>query len=133
MAMEVKLVRGQGRMQHVITIGKHRLLTDVSDEHGGDDTGPEPHDLLAAALGACTAITLRMYAQRKQMDLQDIDVRVVHSQDGDAYVFTRQLQYFGNLNEAERARLTEIADKCPVHRTLLGQIRIVTHVTPAES
>jgi putative redox protein len=131
--MEVKLVRGQGRMQHVITIGKHRLLTDVSDEHGGDDTGPEPHDLLAAALGACTAITLRMYAQRKQMDLQDIDVRVAHSQDGDAYVFTRQLQYFGNLNEAERTRLTEIADKCPVHRTLLGQIRIVTHVTQAES
>jgi putative redox protein len=118
-------------MQHVITIGKHRLLTDVSDAHGGDDTGPEPHDLLAAALGACTAITLRMYAQRKQMDLQDIDVRVAHVQDGDAYVFTRQLQYFGNLSEAERTRLTEIADKCPVHKTLLGQIRIVTQVTPA--
>jgi putative redox protein len=131
--MEVKLVRGQGRMSHVITIGKHRLLTDVSDEHGGDDTGPDPHDLLAAALGACTAITLRMYAQRKQMDLQDIDVRVAHTQDGDAYVFTRQLQYFGNLSEAERTRLTEIANKCPVHRTLLGQIRIVTHVTPAET
>lgn len=131
--MEVKLVRGEGRLQHVITIGKHKLLTDVSAEHGGVDSGPEPHDLLAASLGACTAITLQMYAQRKQMDLQDIEVRIDHEQDGDAYVFTRHLRYFGNLSEAERTRLTEIADKCPVHRTLLGQMRIVTHVAPAEA
>ena len=60
MAMEVKLVRGEGRLQHIITIEKHKLLTDVSPEHGGVDSGPEPHDLLAAALGACTAITLQM-------------------------------------------------------------------------
>lgn len=131
--MEVTLVKGEGRLQHVITIGKHRLLTDVSAQHGGDDSGPEPHDLLAAALGACTAITLKMYAQRKQMDLQDIDVRISHGQDGDAYVFTRRLQYFGNLSEADTTRLTEIADKCPVHRTLLGQVRIITHVTAAEA
>lgn len=126
--MEVKIVKGEGKLQHVITVGKHRLLTDVSAEHGGEDTGVEPHDLLAAALGACTALTLKMYAQRKQMDLQDIDVRITHGQEDDTYVFTRRLQYFGNLSEAERTRLTEIADKCPVHRTLLGQIRIVTHV-----
>lgn len=131
--MEVKLARGEGRLQHVITIGKHKLLSDVSPEHGGVDSGPEPHDLLAAALGACTAITLQVYAQRKQMDLQDIDVRITHEQNGDAYVFTRQLQYFGHLSDADRTRLTEIADKCPVHRTLLGQIRIVTNVTPAEA
>jgi putative redox protein len=126
--MEVKIVKGEGKLQHVVTVGKHRLLTDVGAEHGGEDTGLEPHDLLAAALGACTALTLTMYAQRKQMDLQDIDVRITHVQEDDTYVFTRRLQYFGNLSEAERTRLTEIAEKCPVHRTLLGQIRIVTHV-----
>ena len=126
--MEVKVVKGEGKLQHVITVGKHRLLTDVTAELGGEDTGPDPHDLLAAALGACTALTLKMYAQRKQMDLQDIDVRITHAQEDDTYVFTRRLQYFGNLSEAERTRLTEIAEKCPVHRTLLGQIQIVTHV-----
>ena len=126
--MEVKIVKGEGKLQHVITVGKHRLLTDVAAEYGGEDSGVEPHDLLAAALGACTALTLKMYAQRKQMDLQDIDVRITHAQEDDTYVFTRRLQYFGNLSEAERTRLTEIAEKCPVHRTLLGQIQIVTHV-----
>src|SRR5450830_1516511 len=123
--MEVKVVRGEGKLQHVITIGQHRMLTDVSAAHGGKDSGFEPHDLLAAALGACTALTLQMYAQRKQMDLQDIDVRVTHSQVDDAYVFTRRMQYFGNLSLADRTRLTEIAEKCPVHRTLLGQIQII--------
>ena len=126
--MEVKVVKGEGKLQHVITVGKHRLLTDVTAELGGEDTGPDPHDLLAAALGACTALTLKMYAQRKQMDLQDIDVRITHGQEDDAYVFTRRLQYFGNLSEAELTRLTEIAEKCPIHRMLLGQIRIVTHL-----
>ena len=125
--MEVKVVRGQGKLQHVITVGQHRLLTDASVAHGGEDSGLEPHDLLAAALGACTALTLKLYAQRKQMDLQDIDVRIEHGQEDDTYVFTRRIQYFGNLSEAERTRLTEIAEKCPVHRTLLGQIRISTH------
>lgn len=126
--MEVKIVKGEGKLQHVITVGKHRLLTDAPAEYGGEDTGPDPHDLLAASLGACTALTLKMYAQRKQMDLQDIDVRITHVQEDDTYVFTRRLQYFGNLSEAERTRLTEIAEKCPIHKILLGQIRIVTHV-----
>src|ERR1700693_1180520 len=117
--MEVKVVKGEGKLQHVITVGKHRLLTDVTAELGGEDTGPDPHDLLAAALGACTALTLKMYAQRKQMDFQVIDVRITHGQYDYAYVFTRRLQYFGNLSEAELTRLTEIAEKCPIHRMLL--------------
>jgi putative redox protein len=126
--MEVKVMRGQGKLQHLITVGKHRLTTDVSAAHGGEDSGPDPHDLLAAALGACTALTVTMYAQRTKMDLQDIDVSIDHVQEEDTYVFTRRIRYLGNLSQAERARLTEIAEKCPVHRTLLGQIRITTHV-----
>jgi putative redox protein len=126
--MEVKIVRGEGKLQHRITIGRHQLITDASVAHGGEDAGPDPHDLLAAALGACTAITLKMYALRKEMDLQDIDVRVNHGEEGGEYVFNRHLHYFGALTEADRARLTEIADKCPVHKTLMGQMRIVTTV-----
>lgn len=124
--MEIKIRKGEGKLQHVIDIGKHRLLTDVSEALGGEDTGPEPHDLLAAALGACTALTVTMYAKRKQMDLQDIDVRIEHTQQEGVYVFTRRIRYVGNLTEAEQARLTEIAGKCPVHKTLMGQMRIHT-------
>lgn len=124
--MEVKVHRGQGKLQHVIEIGAHRLLTDAPTAYGGDASGPEPHDLLAASLGACTAITVAMYAQRKNMDLQDIDVRVTHHQQDGAYVLERRITYVGNLSPEDRARLTDIANKCPVHKTLSGQIRIVT-------
>ena len=124
--MEVKVHRGEGKLQHVIEIGPHKLLTDVPEAIGGEDTGPEPHDLLAAALGACTALTVTMYAKRKGMDLQDIDVRIEHGQQDGAYLLTRHIQYVGNLNAEEKQRLTDIANKCPVHKTLSGQIRIVT-------
>ena len=65
--MQVTAARGNGKMQHVIRIGKHQLLTDISEALGGEDTGPEPHDILAAALAACTALTVRLYAARKGM------------------------------------------------------------------
>lgn len=124
--MEVKVYRGQGTLQHIIDIGPHRLLTDVSREYGGEDTGPEPHDLLAAALAACTALTVTMYARRKNMDLRDVQVRIEHGQQGNAYVLTRHIHYVGELDVAQREKLTEIANKCPVHKTLSGLIQIVT-------
>lgn len=124
--MEVKVHRGTGTLQHVIDIGPHRVLTDAPKIYGGEETGPEPHDYLAAALGACTALTVTLYARRKEMDLQDVQVRVEHAKEGDAYVFTRHVHYVGNLNDEQKARLTEIANKCPVHKTLEGEIKIVT-------
>jgi len=124
--METRVHRGEGKLQHVIEIGPHKLLTDAPVAYGGEATGPEPHDLLAASLGACTALTVTMYARRKQMDLQDIDVRVDHRQEDGAFVLERRISYLGNLSPEERQRLTEIANKCPVHKTLSGQIRIVT-------
>lgn len=127
--MEVRVHRGEGKLQHVIEIGPHRLLTDAPVAYGGDASGPEPHDLLAASLGACTAITVAMYARRKNMDLQDIDVRVTHSQQDGAYVLERHITYVGNLSAEDRERLTDIANKCPVHKTLSGQIRIVTQAS----
>jgi putative redox protein len=124
--MEVKVHRGEGKLQHIIEIGPHRILTDAPRIYGGEESGPEPHDLLAAALAACTALTVTLYARRKQMDLEDIDVRITHGHEGDAYVLNRHIRYIGRLSPEEKSRLTEIANKCPVHKTLTGEIRIVT-------
>jgi putative redox protein len=124
--MEVRVHRGQGKLQHVIEIGQHRLLTDVPEALGGEDAGPEPHDLLAAALAACTAITVTMYARRKGWPLDDIEVRIEHGKLDQAYVLTRRIAYVGNLSVEQREMLTAVANKCPVHKTLSGEIRIVT-------
>jgi putative redox protein len=124
--MEIHVHRGEGKLQHVIEIGPHTLLTDAPRLYGGEETGPEPHDLLAAALGACTALTVTMYARRKGMDLQEIDVRLEHGQRDGVYVLTRRIHYVGDLSGEEQERLTEIANKCPVHKTLSGQIQIIT-------
>lgn len=125
--MEVNVRRGTGKLQHVIEIGPHQLLTDAPKVYGGEETGPEPHDLLAASLAACTALTLTMYAQRKAIDLQEVKVKIEHGQQGTVYVLTRHLHYIGNLSEEDKTHLTDIANKCPVHKTLEGEIRIVTN------
>lgn len=124
--MEINVHRGEGKLQHVIEIGAHRVLTDTSVANGGEDSGPEPHDLLAAALGACTALTVTLYARHKQWDLQDIDVRVEHGQKEGVYELRRRIKYIGNLDVEQKERLTAIANKCPVHKTLSGQFRIET-------
>lgn len=124
--MEIKAHRGEGKLQHVIEIGPHRILTDAPKVHGGEESGPEPHDLLAAALAACTALTVTLYARRKNMDLQDIDVRIEHGERDGKYVLNRRIRYIGSLNVEEQERLTDIANRCPVHKTLSGQIEIMT-------
>jgi putative redox protein len=124
--MQVKVHRGVGKLQHIIDIGQHQLLTDEPPDVGGEDTGPAPHDLLAASLAACTALTVTLYARHKGFDLQDIEVRIDHDQQADAYVFTRHIHYIGALDEAQRTRMTAIANKCPIHKLLSGQFRIIT-------
>lgn len=124
--MEMNVYRGQGKLQYIIDIGPHRILTDEPPSIGGEDTGPTPHDLLAASLGACTALTVTLYARHKSMDLQDVQVRIEHGQQGDAYVLIRHIHYVGDLNAAQRDRLTEVANKCPIHKVLSGEIRIIT-------
>lgn len=124
--MQVTAARGNGKMQHVIQIGKHQLLTDIPEALGGEDSGPEPHDILAAALAACTALTVKLYAARKGMPLEDIRVRIDHGQKDGAYAFSRHIEYVGALGAQDRQRLTDIANKCPVHKTLSGAIRIDT-------
>lgn len=124
--MDITTHRGQGPLQQVIDIGPHRLLTDVAPEFGGEASGPEPHDLLAAALAACTSLTVTLYAKRKGWQLDEIQVKISHGQEGAAYALHRNIRYIGALSEDEKQRLTDIANKCPVHKTLSGPIQITT-------
>ena len=122
---------GAGKFQNLVTVGRHHLLADEPERYGGLDSGPSPYDLLGAALGACTTMTLRMYAERKNLPLERALVTVghekVHEKDmvrmmaeGHAKpdVFTRTITLEGELSPEQHARLLEIADRCPVHRTL---------------
>ena len=121
-----------------IIAGNHGLLADESEEVSGDDFGPSPYQLLSAALGACTAMTLQMYARRKKWDLRDVKVHLDHGKryvddcmrcekmEGKLDHFERVIELEGNLTEEQKDRLLEIADRCPVHRTLEREIRIET-------
>lgn len=128
----------QARLQQQITAGVHRFLADEPEAAGGNDSGPNPYDLLLAALGACTAMTLRLYAERKALALDRVTVRLRHgrihaadcesceTREGMIDRIERTIGLEGTLDAAQRARLLEIADKCPVHRTLTSEIDIRT-------
>lgn len=124
--MRITAARGTGPLQAAVQIGKHQVLSDAPESLGGQDSGAEPHDLLAAALAACTILTVTMVARRKALPLEDVRVQVEHGQRDGAYEFKRRIEFVGGLNDDERARLLDIANKCPVHKTLSGTIRIET-------
>jgi uncharacterized OsmC-like protein/alpha-beta hydrolase superfamily lysophospholipase len=133
---------GQGRFQQEVTVGTHRFLADEPVEVGGLDSGPGPYDLLLAGLGACTAMTLRLYAERKALPLERVTVRLNHSRihaadcedcetkEGMLDRIDRAITLRGVLDAEQRRRLLEIADKCPVHRTLTSEIDIRTVEQP---
>ena len=133
---------GQGRFQQEITVGVHRFLADEPVEVGGLDSGPGPYDLLLAGLGACTAMTLRLYAERKALPLERVTVELAHSRihaadcedcetkEGMLDRIERAITLRGALDAEQRRRLLEIADKCPVHRTLKSEINIRTVEQP---
>jgi putative redox protein len=123
---------GRGRYQQDISIGTHRFVADEPVPVGGDDAGPNPYDLLKAALGACTSMTLRMYAERKGLPLSRIAVAVGHSKLEGQDVFTRVITLNGAIDQAMRQRMLEIANRCPVHKTLSGNARIDSRLADAE-
>ena len=123
-----------------IVVGPHRLVADEPKDVGGDDEGPTPYDLLLAALGSCTSITVTMYARRKSWPLQGVTARLRHSRihatdcaecetkEGKIDRIELDIEFAGPLSDEQRSKLLEIAEKCPVHRTLVSETNIRTRV-----
>jgi len=111
-----------------MTAGRHQLIADEGAELGGKDAGPSPYELLCASLCACTAITLRMYAERKQWPLVAAHVDVRYTREGKEGSLARILRFEGELDDAQRARLADIAERTPVTLTLKQGVPITTTV-----
>jgi putative redox protein len=133
----------EGKFTQTISVGPHRLRADEPAAQGGTDTGPSPYDLLLAALGACTSMTLRLYADQKQWPLERVVVKLKHdkihaadcaeceTRDGRVDRIDREIEISGPLDAAQRQRLLEIANRCPVHRTLHSEVVIPTRLADA--
>jgi putative redox protein len=129
---------GTGPYGQRIAVGGHQLFADEPAAVGGADSGPTPYDLLLAGLGACTAITVRMYAERRGWPLRHITVRLrhrrIHASDcagcetrtGQLDHIEREIHFDGELTDEQRARLLDIAERCPVHRTLHAEVLVST-------
>jgi putative redox protein len=122
---------GAKRYETTITIGSHGLIADEGPDLGGEDVGPAPYDLLLAGLGACTAITLKMYAERKGWDLQTLRVELKLYKEGDRTHIHRTLHPDGPLDADQRARLANIAERTPVTLTLKAGADILTELATA--
>jgi putative redox protein len=122
--MRASARRNGGKFQHDIAIRNHEIHADEPEENGGDDAAPSPQELLAASLASCTAITIEMYAKRKGWDIGDVGVDVDYepAQRGSPTKFKMVLNLPKELPEDQRERLMQIAAKCPVHRTLEGEV-----------
>jgi putative redox protein len=140
---EVVIRGGPAGLRQEIQAGEYHLVADEPTAVGGTGTGPTPYDLLLGALGACTSMTLRIYAERRKWPLQGVTVRLrhqrIHKEDcvncaeKDAWIerVDRTLELAGPLTDEQRARLLDVAERCPVHRTLQGQMQVKTSLVPA--
>ncbi len=131
---------GEGRYSQTVQTGRHWLHADEPQSHGGKDLGPSPYEFVLAGLGACTAMTLRMYAERKKLPLEHVSVQLrhdkIHAEDcedcetraGRIDRIEREITLTGELDDEQRRKLLEIADKCPVHRTLHSEVSVRTRL-----
>ena len=140
MPRSVVVKSGPSKYGQNISVGPHGIQVDEPPDVGGNDEGPNPYELLLAALGACTSMTVRIYAERKQWPLQGVEVRLAHSRihaEDCAECDTKQgmldrieveITFIGDLSDDQRHRLLEIANICPVHRTLVSEVQIRTRL-----
>lgn len=137
MATEVKsnvkkaIAKRTGHYEHLVAVGDHRLITDEPTSMGGTDAGPSPQQLLAASLASCTATTIEMYAAHKGWDVGDVKVKVEYepAKRGAATTFNVIIGVPAGMDDEQMRRITEIAAKCPVHRTLEGEVIFNESVT----
>jgi uncharacterized OsmC-like protein/alpha-beta hydrolase superfamily lysophospholipase len=135
---QVKVLELNQKYLREVMTDDHHWFADEPTAFGGSDRGPDPYEHLLAAVGACTSMTIRMYANRKKWSLDDVEITLehtrVHSEDcqdcdnesGKMELITRKIKLIGELDEAQHKRLLDIADKCPVHKTLEGKLKIST-------
>jgi putative redox protein len=145
MSRNVFVNSGSRKYAQNISVGPHVLQADEPSEYGGNDVGPNPYELLLAALGACTSMTVQMYAERKQWPLRGVHVSLAHEKihaEDCAQCETRvgmvdrievAISFTGDLSDEQQRKLLEIADKCPVHRTLVSRVEIDTKLIVAGS
>jgi putative redox protein len=139
------VARSLQNLQVEIIAGEHMLLADEPESNGGDDAGPNPYDLLLSSLAACKIITVHMYARRKQWPVEAVTMRLSHrkvaaelcadcaSPPGSKVdIIECEIYFTGDLDEEQIARLTEIADRCPIHRTLTNETKIYTRLVEGE-
>ena len=130
----------RGKLENMVAIGDHHFIADEPVSVGGGGRGPDPYEFVTAGLGACTSMTLRLYADRKGWPLEKVSVALSHSKDyaddcehcedgRKIDIFERTITVDGPLDEEQRAKLLEIADKCPVHRTLEEQVHVRTQLS----
>jgi putative redox protein len=129
-----------GRYSQNMRSGRHVLTADEPESVGGNDAGPGPYEYLLMGLGACTSMTIRMYAERKQLPLKRVKVRLGHqkihaddcadceTREGKVDEITREIILEGDLTDEQRQKLLEIANRCPVHRTLTSEIKVRTRL-----
>ncbi|MEW6733172.1 MAG: OsmC family protein [Acidobacteriota bacterium] len=134
--MIIVTVRSLSNLKAQVEMSGHHLIADEPVSAGGEDAGPDPYSLLLAALGSCTSMTLHLYAQRKGWPLKAIEITLIHGQqyaqdyldcetkEGKIDEIRRRIRLEGELDQEQRLCLLEIAAKCPVHRTLTGEIKI---------
>ena len=145
MPRSVRVSSGPSRYLQIISVGPHVLQADEPNDFGGNDAGPNPYELLLAALGACTSMTVRMYAERKQWPLKEVQVSLsyarIHAEDcaecdtkiGMVDRIEVEVSFTGDLSEDQQRKLFEIANECPVHRTLISRVHIDARLLGADS
>jgi putative redox protein len=125
--------RENGTLRHDVEIRRHVVVADEPTDNGGDDSGPSPQELLAASLASCTAVTMEMYAKRKGWDIGEVAVDVDYepAQRGSPTRFRLEVRMPEEVPEDQREKLMQIAAKCPVHRTLEGEVMFEESLEPA--